>query len=135
MTRIVRKSGQSYSYALKTPLEIFQTEWKLTDHEKECLSSFSLRNWNIQELLDMLQWGPDGIHLTVRLWNMIYSATMQVDAKTYSTLSYLVSRQKDWPVTEGVPLPKFWLSFRAGNWNGTEFAFVIVQEDKGGERK
>lgn len=135
MTRIVRKSGQSLTYELKSPLEIFQTEWKLTNSEIDCLQTYSLRNWTISELLEYTSYADDGIHLTIRLWNVVYSVTLQVSPKTHGMLNYLVHKEHGWrDPMHGETEPKFWLSFREGIWDGQKFAFVIVQEDKGSKK-
>lgn len=135
MTRMIHVLPGSTTYRLKTTAEIYQTEWKLTETETDGLQTYSLRHWNISELLEYAQFGPDGIHLTVRLWNVVYSATLQVSAKTHSMLSYLLYKEHGWrdPINDKQPM--FWLSFRAGKLDGQDFAWVIIQEDKGGERK
>lgn len=131
MTRMVPAVEGKPAYRLKTPLEIFQTEWKLTDCERDNLSNYALRHWNISELLEYTQFADDGIHLTVRLWNVVYSATLKVRPNTNSMLNYLLSRDHGWrdPVNDKQPM--FWLSFRSGVVDGQEFAYVIVQEDTG----
>ena len=134
MTRLARRTDSQPGFNLKTPLDIYATEWKLTEKEKEKLTNHSLRHWNISELLDMLEFADDGIHLTVRLWNVVYSATMKVSANTYSLLTYLTVRDRGWrdPINDKQPM--FWLSFRSGNVDGKDFAFVIVQEDTGSKK-
>lgn len=131
MTRLIPVQPNSRAYRLKTPLEIYETEWTLTELEQDNLSNYALRKWSIKELLDMMQFAEDGIHLTVRLWNVVYSAHVQVSAKMYSILTYHCAKQHGWrdPINDKQPM--FWLSFRAGKWEGQDFAYVIVQEEKG----
>ena len=132
--RLIPVATNSRAYRLKTPLEIYQSEWNLTVSEKANLSNFALRHWNITELLDMLELATDSSNdLTVRLWNVVYCATFKVSPATLDKLRYMVVREKSWrdPINDKQPM--FWLSFRAGTYEGTEFAYVIVQEDKKGK--
>ena len=130
MTRMIPTLPGAKTYRLKSTAEIYQTEWKLTPTERKALTSFALRKWSIAELLSMLEFAEDGIHLTIRLWNVVYSVRLQVSAKMHSYINYQVAKSKDRRFALTDKFPQFWLSFRAGYLDGAEFAYVIVQEDK-----
>lgn len=134
MTRIVRDSTNPTQVRLKTPMETYQTEWNLTTKEKSHLTMHALRNWSLSELSQALSvTGTD--ELFVRLWDVVYLASIKSRPTIKSLLLYLAHKERDWrePLdSTNDKHPTFWLSFRAGVWEGQQFAFVVVQEDKKG---
>lgn len=129
MSRIERRNNQLPGYKLKTPRKILQTEWRLTDNEKECLRTFALRNWSMAEFLEYAQLQEDSNEVTVRLWNVDYTVVFQVSVAMETAIRYSVIRERSWRDPVNSPQPKLWISFRHGELDGTEFAYAIVQQD------
>lgn len=131
MTRLVKLNPRSAHYRMKTAEEILRTEWKLTDTEKDNLSNFALRHWSITELLAMLELDAQN-NPTVRLWNVVYSATYKGRDDTWQMLQYLAAKGLDIKDPVNSNYPMFWCSFRSGELDGKQFAYVIIQEDRKG---
>jgi hypothetical protein len=131
MTRLVQVAPNSRAYRVKTADELYQTEWKLSDAEKDSLNNFALRHWSIHELLAMLELDTAN-NPTVRLWNVVYSATYKGRDDTWQMLQYLAAKGLDIKDPVNDKYPMFWCSFRAGKLDGQDFAYVIIQEDRKG---
>lgn len=129
MSRIVKKDSQPYR--MKTAQETYQTEWRLTELEIDNLSNYALRHWTAAELLSILELDAEN-NPTVRLWNVVYSASYSGRNDSWQMLQYLAAKGLDIKDPVNSKYPMFWCSFRAGKLDGQDFAYVIIQEDRKG---
>lgn len=105
----------------------FIAKWKLNSNELELCTEHFLRHWTEVELLEALWYES---FPCISIHGKVYKVCWQVSPAIAGKLTYLAAKARSSELTAQDKLPMYWLSFRAGiDLDGSEFAYVIVQED------
>lgn len=109
-------------------LDAFKSNWNLTSRERASLDLHFLRSWTLQDLIDHMEIGEDGLPY-IPLFHKDFKPIYDSADDDWSAVLYAVASQHAVGISRDDKMPRFWLSFRSGYADGVAFDYVIVQKD------